>query len=233
MNNNNNSNSINMISHLGRLSDTIFALAMALTIFGFDFPEFTRSINNSDMNKFLIAQLEPLENYLITFAILAFYWIDHVKQFSYYRKTNEVHLWLYLIYLMCLFLVPYSNALIMLSSENVMVQVLYSVNIFFIGLFSFLNWSYASYKHRLIDVSLDNSIINYMKVTSLIEPIVALITIIVSLINPSWWDISWLSVVIFYVVVEIFFKKLVGMKIMDFKNRRDAENAEEEMKRDN
>lgn len=222
-----------MISHLGRLSDTIFALAMALTIFGFDFPEFTASINDSDINKFLFEQLEPLENYLITFGILAFYWIDHVKQFSYYKKTNELHLWLYLIYLMCLFLVPYSNALIMLSSENAMVQVLYSVNIFFIGLFSFLNWIYATHKHRLVDVSLDNSTIKYIKTTSLIEPIVALITIIVSLINPSLWNISWLLVIIFYVVVEIFFNKPVGMKIINFKNCRDAENAEEEMKKDN
>lgn len=72
-----------MIRHLARLSDIIFALAMALNIFGFDFPEFASSINDREVNKFLLSQLEPLGNYLITFGILAFYRLDDVKQFSY------------------------------------------------------------------------------------------------------------------------------------------------------
>lgn len=215
MTNNNNSSSTNMIRHLGRLSDTIFALAMALTIFGFDFPKFATSLSNIEINKFLISQLEPLGNYLITFVILAFYWIDHVKQFSHYQKTDEIHLWLYIVYLMCLFIVPFSNVLIMYFPENYVVQICYSVNIFLIGLFSLLNWTYATHKHRLIDASLSRETIKYIKITTLIEPIVALITIIVSLINPSLWDISWMSVIIFYVLVEIFFKKPVSIKLKD------------------
>lgn len=196
-----------MILHLGRLSDTIFALAMALTIFGFDFPKFAESASNLEINKFLISQLEPLENYLITFVILAFYWIDHVKQFSHYRKTDEIHIWLYIVYLMCLFIVPFSNVLIMYFPDNYIVQICYSINIFLIGLFSFLNWTYATYKHRLIDTNLNKQTINYIRINSLIEPLVALITIIVALINPSLWNLSWTSIIIFYMIVEIFVKK--------------------------
>ncbi|MEA5597501.1 TMEM175 family protein [Rivularia sp. UHCC 0363] len=209
-----------MIHHLSRLSDTIFALAMALTIFGFDFPKFATSINNSEINEFLLSQLEPLGNYLITFAILAFYWIDHVKQFSYYQRTNEVHLWLYLIYLMCLFIVPYSNVLIMNFPQSSVVQICYSINIFLIGLFSFLNWTYATYKHKLVDINLDDTAIQYIRITSLIEPTVALITIIVALLIPSLWDISWVSVIFLYIIVEMFIKKSVST------NRRDAEDTE-------
>lgn len=207
MTTNKNTNSTNMILHLGRLSDTIFALAMALTIFGFDFPKFAESASNLEINQFLISQLEPLENYLITFVILAFYWIDHVKQFSHYRKTDEIHIWLYIVYLMCLFIVPFSNVLIMYFPDNYIVQICYSINIFLIGLFSFLNWTYATYKHRLIDTDLNKQTINYIRINSLIEPLVALITIIVALINPSLWNLSWTSIIIFYMIVEIFVKK--------------------------
>lgn len=202
-----NTNSTNMILHLGRLSDTIFALAMALTIFGFDFPKFAELASNMEINQFLISQLEPLENYLITFVILAFYWIDHVKQFSHYRKTDEIHLWLYIVYLMCLFIVPFSNVLIMYFPDNNIVQICYSINIFIIGLFSFINWTYATYKNRLVDTDLDKQTIKYIGINSLIEPIVALITIIVALINPSLWNLSWASIIIFYIIVEIFIKK--------------------------
>ncbi|MGB6299639.1 MAG: TMEM175 family protein [Rivularia sp. (in: cyanobacteria)] len=222
---NQNNTSTNMILHLGRLSDTIFALAMALTIFGFDFPKFAESASNLEINQFLISQLEPLENYLITFVILAFYWIDHVKQFSHYRKTDEIHLWLYIVYLMCLFIVPFSNVLIMYLPDNYIVQICYSINIFLIGLFSFLNWTYATYKHRLIDTYLSKETINYIRINSLIEPIVALITIIVALINPSLWDISWASVIIFYILAETFVKKSVDTQLTDDSNNDNKSEA--------
>ncbi len=222
---NQNNTSTNMILHLGRLSDTIFALAMALTIFGFDFPKFAESASNMEINQFLISQLEPLENYLITFVILAFYWIDHVKQFSHYRKTDEIHLWLYIVYLMCLFIVPFSNVLIMYFPDNYIVQICYSINIFLIGLFSFVNWTYATYKHRLIDTDLNKETINYIRVNSLIEPIVALITIIVALIKPSLWDISWASVIIFYILAETFIKKSVDTQLTDDSNNDNKSEA--------
>lgn len=204
-----------MIQNLGRLSDTIFALAMALTIFGFDFPEFATSINNSEINQFLISQLEPLGNYLITFVILAFYWIDHVKQFSYYQRTNEIHLWLYLAYLMCLFIIPYSNVLIAYFPQNAIIQISYSINVFLIGFFSFLNWTYATYKHNLVNENLDINTIKYVRITSLIEPTVALITIVVTLIKPSLWDVSWASVIIFYILAETLVKKSVDTQLTD------------------
>ncbi len=222
---NQNNTSTNMILHLGRLSDTIFALAMALTIFGFDFPKFAESASNMEINQFLISQLEPLENYFITFVILAFYWIDHVKQFSHYRKTDEIHLWLYIVYLMCLFIVPFSNVLIMYFPDNYIVQICYSINIFLIGLFSFLNWTYATYKHRLIDTYLNKQTINYIRVNSLIEPIVALITIIVALINPSLWNLSWASVIIFYILAETFVKKSVDTQLTDDSNNDNKSEA--------
>lgn len=215
MNKENNYNSTNMIRHLGRLSDTIFALAMALTIFGFDFPSLTASMSISEINDFLLSQLDTLGNYLITFAILAFYWIDHVKQFSYYQRTNEIHLWLYLAYLMCLFIIPYSNVLIMSLPQNVAIQISYSINVFLIGFFSYLNWVYATHKHRLVNENLDNTTIKYIRITSLIEPTVALITIIVAFLKPSLWDISWASVIIFYILTETFVKKSVDKELTD------------------
>ena len=85
MNNENKLYSKNLITHLGRLSDGIFALSMGLSIFNFDFPDFTQSMTNMEINNFLLTQLKPLGIDLITFGILAFYWIEHVKKFNYYK----------------------------------------------------------------------------------------------------------------------------------------------------
>jgi hypothetical protein len=126
---------------------------------------------------------------------------------------------------MCLFIVPFSNVLIMYLPDNYIVQICYSINIFLIGLFSFLNWTYATYKHRLIDTYLSKETINYIRINSLIEPIVALITIIVALINPSLWDISWTSVIIFYILAETFVKKSVDTQLTDDSNNDDKSEA--------
>lgn len=85
---------------------------------------------------------------------------------------------------MCLFIVPYSNVLIIYFPENSGIQIYYSINIFLIVFFSFLNWTYATHKHRLVDTNLDRTTIKYIRITALIEAIVALITIFVGFIKP-------------------------------------------------
>lgn len=197
-----NVNSPKLIHHLSRLSDSIFALAMALTIIGFDLPDSVTSIDNIEVKKFVLTQLDHLSTYIITFILLAFYWIDHTQRFSHYKKSNEIHLWLYLFYLMFIFVVPYSNALTIYYPGEVIVKVLYSLNIFLIGLFSFLNWTYATTNHRLISAKLDTNYIKTINITTLIEPVVSLITIAVAFWKQSLWEYTWLLVIIFYLIAD-------------------------------
>lgn len=216
-------NPAHLLRHLGRLSDFIFALAMGLTIIGFD-PATAKSLSNDEVTAFFIAQLEPLSIFAITFLVLAFYWIDHAKRFSYFQKTNDIHLWLYLLYLMSIFVVPYSNAMSFEYPDNTLVKIWFSVNIFLIGLFSWLSWSYATYRHRLVDAELDSSIILSSGIQSLIEPIVALVSIPLTVLNQDLWEWSWLLVPVFYVATEkvleknpqlptiAFFKKILPAK---------------------
>lgn len=105
---------------------------------------------------------------------------------------------------MCLFIVPYSNALIIYFPENSLVQIEYSLNIFSLGLFSFITWTYATSKHRLVEPNLENKTITENKIKALIEPTVALITILVALSDRSLWKLTWLLLPIIYVLVEKF-----------------------------
>jgi uncharacterized membrane protein len=199
-----------LLRHLGRLSDFIFAIAMGLTIIGFD-PASAKSLSNDEVTAFLMAQIEPLSIFAITFLVLAFYWIDHAKRFSYFQKTNDIHLWLYLLYLMSIFVVPYSNAMSFEYPDNTLVKIWFSVNIFLIGLFSCLSWFYATYHHQLVDAELDPSIILSSGIQSLIEPIVALLSIPLTLMNQDLWEWSWLLVPVFYVATEKLLEKNIKL----------------------
>lgn len=182
----------NALTHLARLSDFIFALAMALTFWRFDLPEHAEMLAKVEINQFLVGQLKPLGAYLITFVLVAVYWIAHTQQFSYYKRTNEAHLWIYTLYLMCLFLVPYSNELALVFSKNAIAKVCFAVNISLIGVLSFASWNYATYQHRLVDESLDAQTITVIKVKALIEPICAMVAIAIALFAPAWSDLAWL-----------------------------------------
>ena len=202
----------NKLDSLVRLSDSIFALAMALTILGFDLPDAALSMSDREINSFLMTQLKPLGLYISTFILVAFYWFDNSQQFNYYQKTDSVHLWLYIVYLMCLFIVPYSNALIIYFPENLLVQIEYSLNIFAIGLFSFINWTYATNKHRLVESNLETKIITHNKIKSLIEPSVALVTILVACYDRYLWEWTWLLLPIVYVLVAKFGKNSIRVQ---------------------
>ncbi|MBW4603060.1 MAG: DUF1211 domain-containing protein [Calothrix sp. FI2-JRJ7] len=196
--------STNMIRHLARLSDCIFAFAMALMVAGFDFPE-AKDMTDAQINSFLMAQLKPLGTYVITFVLVAVYWIAHSQQVSYYKRTDETHLWIGVVYLMCLFLVPLSNDLLMSFSGNLMVKVWFSVNICLIGILNFVSWTYATYNYRLVDINLDKSIIWGTRVKALIEPAFALVSIGVAFLNQELWDYVWLMIPVVYFLVERFF----------------------------
>jgi uncharacterized membrane protein len=196
-----------MLRHLGRLSDSLFALAMALTIVGFQIPDSATSIADGEINKFLIAQLDPLMTYATTFILVAFYWGEHTQKFSYYKKTDEIHLWLYIFYLMCLFLVPYSNALTFSYPNSVAVKIWYGANIFLIGMFSFISWTYATHNHRLVETNLERKTIVETQLKSLIEPLFALLIVAVAIIDQSVSDWVWLLFPLVYYGVEKFIEK--------------------------
>ncbi|MCF4966926.1 TMEM175 family protein [Nostoc sp. CMAA1605] len=202
-----NQNSSESIVSLARLSDSIFAFAMALMVIAFDLPEDAKAMTNSDINGFLLSQLKPLGTYTITFVLVATYWISNSRQFKYLRRTDENHLWISVGYLMVLFLVPLSNDLVITFPDNFLVKVWFSLNIAVIGFVSWLSWSYATSDRKLVDSDLDDVTIRSIKIKALIEPICALISIGVAYLNQELWDYFWVVLFFIYSPLEKYLNK--------------------------
>ncbi|WP_427162701.1 TMEM175 family protein [Aliinostoc sp. HNIBRCY26] len=202
-----NSDQKEAITHLGRVADIIFALAMAQCFLALDFPEKLQRPTNSEVIAFLLAQITPLTSYAIAFVIVGFYWLDHIKQFKYYKKSDTIHISLYLLYLMGMFLIPYSDTLVIYFPDNAIVKICFSINTTFIGLMSFLNWTYATHKHRLIFDEVSSKTIITTRWRILIEPIFSLLTIGVAILDQNWWEYVWFLLPIPYLWVEHIFGK--------------------------
>lgn len=203
----NNSDHKEPIAHLRRVADIIFALAMAECFLALDFPDQLRQPTNSEVVAFLFAQIKPLTSYAIAFVIVGFYWVEHIKQFKYYKKSDTIHISLYLLYLMGIFLIPYSDTLIIYFPENALVKICFSVNTTFIGLISFFNWTYATHKHRLITDDMSSITIILTRWRILIEPVFSLLTIGIAIIDQAWWEYVWFLLPIPYLWIEKIFSK--------------------------
>lgn len=195
------------LNRLQRLADGIFMLAMTLMVLQFDLPNLEQPLSTTQLTQFLLAQLSPLYIYLGTFILIAFYWLSHLEQFKYYQKTNTIHLWLNLLSLMFVVLVPYANDLSNLDGNNVPIQIFYSLDLFFVGLFSYLSWWYASSDYRLIDDQLEQKSIAYIGLESLIEPFICLVSIVVSLLNPAYWEASFFLIIPAYILLNWWNKR--------------------------
>lgn len=194
------------LERLKRVSDGIFVLAMMLMVLQFDLPDIEQKMSVKELKEFLFSQLPALYIYLGTFILIAFYWLSNLEQFKHYQQTNSVHLWLNLFSLMFVVVIPYTNDLSNLYPLDISIQIFYSINLFLVGLFSCLSWWYGTNNYRLINPKLDRNYIIYVGLESIIEPIVCLLTIPVSFINPSYWDATFYLIIPAYIFLNIWNK---------------------------
>jgi uncharacterized membrane protein len=187
---------------LGRIADIIFGLAMAQCFFALDFPQDLKHPRDSEVISFLLSQLKPIASYTIAFIIIGYYWLDHIKQFRYFQKVDDIHISLYLLYLMSMFLIPYTNALVIYFPDNAIVKICLSANTALIGLISFVNWIYATHHHRLVSPLLDDITIQSTRRRILIEPVFSLMTIVAAIVNQTLWDYVWFLLPIPYILTE-------------------------------
>ncbi|NER21050.1 MAG: DUF1211 domain-containing protein [Symploca sp. SIO1B1] len=198
----NSAHSEQLLHRIQFLTDGIFVLAMTLMILQFDTPELNQQMTNLEIQNFLFAQFPALGIYFISFLLVAFYWVAHLERFQHYQRTDQPHIWLQLLSLMFLVILPYSNDLSTLYTLNFPVQVFSSLNLFFVGIFSYCSWAYATHNHRLVAEDLDPGFINSLKKKTLVEPLVSLLAIIPASINPSFWGLTFLLIPLVYIYLE-------------------------------
>jgi uncharacterized membrane protein len=104
---------------------------------------------------------------------------------------------------MFIVLLPYPNALIMKFPDAWMIQIFYSANLMLIGISSLLMWTYCTKNHRLVDRKLEQKTIDELKVEIMVEPTMALISILAVLISPILWKLVMAAIPVVLVIFEV------------------------------
>jgi len=156
------------------LADIIFATAMTIMLVNVEIPEFGHISDTTELSTFLLKQLNGMWFYIISFVIIAVYWMKHLEHFSAIPIVNQTFIWFQLLFLSSIMLIPFWNTYLEHFPDNVAIRVLLSANMVLVGIFSFLSLNYAGNpKHRLMHSDVSGKILKEAKLQVLAEPAIA------------------------------------------------------------
>ena len=126
-------------------------------------------------------------------------------------------MWYQLLFLAFIMLVPFWNSYVNDFPENEAIKVFFSLNMIFIGLFSYLSFNYScNPKHALIHSSVSQEAIKEAKTQILTEPALATIAAILVFVKPVLWDVAFIGIPVFFILkkklVTVNYSKLFGSK---------------------
>jgi len=193
-------------NRLHRLTDIIFALSMVMFIISgmltFNDENFWLGYD-LDPQTFVLERASELFTSFLVFLFMAIYWYTNSNQSKYIVKVNTSYTWINIFYLFFIAIAPFPNALSVRFSTDFYVQAFFSLDMFFIGLFSYWAWYYASKNHRLINSEVTAIEIKAINKEMIVEPMVAVITLIASFVSVLLWEPSLLLLPIGMIIVSI------------------------------
>jgi uncharacterized membrane protein len=171
---------------LEALSDGIFAIAMTLLVLNLTLPQRTADMSQVHLQELIVNQGYKFFNYAMSFMLLAIYWMVHHQQFHHIKKVDSRTIWINVFMLMFVALIPFSTDVVGDFAGDTLADILFAGNLLILSLLFLANWTYATYKHRLVDDDLDESIIKQGIRRNILTSSVSLLVVILAFVIPSY-----------------------------------------------
>ena len=145
--------------------------------------------------------------FVIGFVLISIYWFQNNKTSGNLVSTDGKHTALSILQLACLLLYFYSVRLDIETDSDVLALFMQSVSLALVGFAGVAAWVYASKRNELVSEAVSAEEANELKISILAEPLAALVTIPFAFIGPGIWNLSWLSVIVFGILLKRKHKK--------------------------
>ena len=115
------------------LVDGIFSVAMTLLVLDIKLPEDVRLATNDELIRHFASVGASFAVYLISFFVLAMFWVGHHYQFRYVKRLDRGLLWINFGFLLLTTLVPFSTNLVATHGNLSFAVSVYAANLFLLG----------------------------------------------------------------------------------------------------
>ena len=178
------------------LSDGIFAIATTLLVLNLEVPnvpqgEATRSLPQA------IADLAPsLLSYVLSFLVVAAYWMAHRAIFRHIMRVNRPLSWLNVLFLMVIAFLPFSTGLFDTYASETLVVVIYVGNLALARLMLTAIWWYASANRALIGDTVSQRHIRFHRARGLVIPLIFVLSIGVAYVSVTAAVVVWIALAV-------------------------------------
>jgi uncharacterized membrane protein len=152
------------------LTDGIFAFGMTLLVLGVGYPISVQAFSKMPVDQILLASVPYFILYMVSFLILAAFWVSHHVELHHIRFVDRTFLWLNILALMFVAFVPFTSSLAGFFYSSRLAAAVFEVHLLVIGLLFHLQWRYAVHDHHLVDPHLDPAVIRRIMGGTLVIP---------------------------------------------------------------
>lgn len=186
---------------LETLVDTIFAFAMTLLVLGIVMPELSANQAATELPPYLAKLLPQFILFIIAFLVLAFFWIEHHRQFHYLQIVNPAILQFNVAILIFIVLIPFTTDVSGAYDSVLAAVLLFHVNLLIVGALFLGQWMYI-YKRSNLRCTKSDIAMGENRTRILITvPSVAIFGIAVALISPPFSLLAYLLVPVIFAVI--------------------------------
>jgi uncharacterized membrane protein len=181
--------------HVIAFGDAIFAFAITLMTISIDIPDLPPNLTESELLSRLYELYPQVESYIISFAVIAIFWISYHQVFNYIRRSHISMVYLNLLFLLLITFLSITTSLVINYGSYQIPYIIFSVVVIMTGSLLALIWWYATKDYRLVDKNINPLFVRGLMVNLLLVPFIFAISILVSFFNQDIAQYFWLIIV--------------------------------------
>jgi uncharacterized membrane protein len=183
------------LEHVVSFSDAIFAFSITFMAVTIQIPNLPENLTQAQVIENLIGKLGPrFAIYVISFFVIAAYWISYHQIFNHIAGSHVVIVWLNLLFLFFITIIPFAVDLQIDYGIYQVIFILYALVLTAAGASLTLIWLHAM-KGRLLDKTMDQTDIQSILLESIVLPSVFVISIFVSIVDLEIAYYFWMVII--------------------------------------
>jgi uncharacterized membrane protein len=181
--------------HVIAFGDAIFAFAITLMTLSIDIPDFPPNLTESQLLSRLYDMYPQVESYIISFAVIAIFWISYHQVFNFIKESHISMVYLNLLFLLLITFLSITTSLVINYGSYQIPYVIYCVVVMMTSSLLALIWWLATKDHRLVDKDIHPLFVRGLMANLLLIPFVFGISVLVSFFDLDIAQYFWLIIV--------------------------------------
>ena len=179
------------VEHVISFSDAVFAFAITLMALTIDILDLPLNLSQSELLQRLGDLYPQVEDYIISFAVIAIFWISYHQVFNHIKCSNITMVYLNLLFLLLITLLSLTTSFVTNYASYQVPYSIYCTIVIMAGSLLVLIWWFATKQHRLVDKGIHPLFIKGTFFVLLSLPIIFGISIAISFVHLAIAQYFW------------------------------------------